>query len=122
MIRTAYNRLLEGKRTNEIVRLLQARYGIENWRWCQWAITQAQGTIRSQKELLPIYVEMYGEKIARVRRRMERVADPLKKAGFRARIAKLGRKKVEAEKHIAAGLAREVAPRTLIAVLLGRTG
>ncbi|MDI6884386.1 MAG: hypothetical protein QMD00_04595, partial [Hadesarchaea archaeon] len=98
-----YNRLLEGKRTNGIVHLLQARYGVENWRWCQWAIAQAQGIIQSQKELLPLYVEMYAQKIARVRRRVERVADPLKRAGFRARIEKLERKKIEVEKHIAAG-------------------
>jgi predicted transposase len=103
MVRTAYNRLLEGKRTNEIVRLLQARYGVENWRWCQWAIAQAQGVIRSQRGLLPLYAEMYDEKIARVRRRMERVADPLKKRGCGARIAKLERRKGEIEKHITAG-------------------
>jgi len=62
MVRTAYNRLLEGKRSNEIVRLLQTRYGVENWRWCQWAIAQAQAVIKSQKELLPLYAEMYDEK------------------------------------------------------------
>ncbi|MDI6643407.1 MAG: hypothetical protein QMD95_05115, partial [Candidatus Hodarchaeaceae archaeon] len=72
MVRTAYNRLLEGRRTNEIVRLLQTRYGVENWRWCQWAIAQARGVIQSQKELLPLYAEMYDEKIARVRQRMDR--------------------------------------------------
>jgi predicted transposase len=103
MIRSAYNRLLEGKRSGEIVRLLQKRYGIENWRWCQWAIAQAQSTIQSQRELLPLYVEMYGEKIARVRQRMERVADSLKKRGYQARIAKLERLKANAEKHISAG-------------------
>jgi predicted transposase len=103
MVRTAYNRLLDGKRTNEIVRLLQARYGVKNWRWCQWAIVQAQAVIKSQKELLPLYVEMYGEKISRVRRGMERVADPLKKSGFRARIEKLERKKAEVERHLEAG-------------------
>jgi len=102
MVRTAYNRLLDGRQTNEIVRLLQTRYGVENWRWCQWAIVQAQGIIQSQKELLPLHVGMYDEKIARVRRRMDRVADPSKKVGFRARIEKLARKKAEVEKHIAA--------------------
>ena len=105
MVRAAYNRLLEGKRTNEIVRLLQMQYGIENWRWCQWAIAQAQAIIKSQKELLPLYVEMYEEKIVRVKRRMARVADPLKKAGFRARIEKLEKHRGEVEKHIAAGTA-----------------
>ena len=103
MVRTAYNRLLEGKHSNEIVRLLQTRYGVQNWRWCQWAIVQAQAIIRSQRELLPLYVEMYGKKIARVRRRLERVADPLKRAGYRARIEKLECKKAEVEKHIRDG-------------------
>ena len=102
MVRTAYNRLLEEKRSNEIVRLLQARYGVENWRWCQWAIAQARGVVKSQRELLPLYVEMYAQKIAKVERKMDRVASPLKKAGYRARIEKLERKKSEVERHIAA--------------------
>jgi len=103
MVRTAYNRLLEGKRVNETVRLLQTRYGVENWRWCQWAITQAQGVIQSQHELLPLYVDMYEEKIAKAKQRMGRVADLLKKRGYAARIAKLERKRREVEKHVAAG-------------------
>ncbi|MDI6883705.1 MAG: hypothetical protein QMD00_00970 [Hadesarchaea archaeon] len=103
MVRTAYNRLLERKRTNEIVRLLQTRYGIENWRWCQWVIMQAQGIIRSQKELLSLYIGMYEKKIASVRWRMDHVADLLKRRGYLARIKKLERGKAEVEKHIAAG-------------------
>ncbi len=103
MVRTAYNHLLEGKRTNEVVRLLQSRYDFENWRWCQWAIKQAQAMIKSQKELLPLHIEMYEEKITRVRRRMKRVASPLKKAGFKARIEKLECKRAIIEKHLKAG-------------------
>ncbi len=102
MVRTTYNRLIKGKKTGEIVRLLQARHGIENWRWCQWAIKQAQSVIQSQRELLPLYVEMYDEKLARVKRRMNRVADPLKRRGYKARIEKLERKRVAMEKHLVA--------------------
>ena len=102
MVRTAYNRLLEGKRTGEIVRLLQTRYGVENWRWCQWATRQAQGIIRSQRELLPLYLEMYGEKIAKVKRKMDRISDPLKRSGYQARVEKLERRKAEVEKHLRA--------------------
>ena len=104
MVRTAYNRLLEGKRSNRIVRLLQTRYGIKNWRWCQCAIVQAQAIIQSQKELLPLYIKMYEEKIASIRWRMERVPDTLKRAGYKARIEKFKCKKAEVEKHIAAGI------------------
>lgn len=103
MVRTAYNRLLEGKRANEILRLLQARYSVENWRWRQWAVVQARATIKSQKELLPLYVEMYEEKIARVKRKMNRVVDPLKRSGYAARIQKLERKKAGVERHTADG-------------------
>jgi len=103
MVRMAYNRLLEGKRPNEVVRLLQNRYSVSNWRWCQWAITQAQSVVRSQRELLPLYHEMYDEKIARIKQKTDRVADPLKRKGYAARIKKLERKKAEVEKHIAAG-------------------
>lgn len=102
MVRTAYNRLLEGKEADEIKRLLCRRYGIWNARWCQWAIMQAQAIIHSQGKLLPLYVEMYKEKIARARRRMDRVAAPLMKLGYRVRIEKLERKKAEIEMHLRA--------------------
>ncbi|NHV59784.1 MAG: hypothetical protein HA492_00045 [Candidatus Verstraetearchaeota archaeon] len=69
MVRMAYNRLLEGKRPNEVVRLLQDRYSVSNWRWCQWAITHAQSVVRSQRELLPLYHEMYDEKIAHIKQK-----------------------------------------------------
>lgn len=100
MVRSAYNCLLESKKTGEIVRLLQARYGVNNWRWCEWAIREAQAVIKSQRELLPLYAEMYQEKIAKVRRRMDRDADPLKRAGFKARVEKLQNLKAEVEQHI----------------------
>ncbi len=102
MVRTAYNQLFESKKTCEVMRLLRARYGIENWRWCQWAIREAGSLIRSQRELLPLYVEMYRERIARVRLKLNRVADSLKRQGYRARIVKLERKKAEVEKYIQA--------------------
>jgi len=102
MVRTTYNQILEGKQTNKIVNILKTRYGIENWRWCQWAILQAQTTINSQRELLPLYVEMYAEKIARVRRKMTH-ADSRKKTGYLARIRKLERQKARVEKHVEAG-------------------
>jgi len=102
MVRTAYNQLLN-KRMKDVVNLLQTRYGIENWRWCQWAIVQAQATIDAQRALLPLYAEMYQEKICRVRRKMKRTADPLKKTGYLTRIRKLERRKARVEKHIDVG-------------------
>jgi hypothetical protein len=99
MVRTAYNQLL-GKRADDVVNLLQTHYGIGNWRWRQWAIVQAQATIDAQRNLLPLYAEMYQEKIKCARRKMTRVADPLKKKGYLARINKLERRKARVEKHI----------------------
>lgn len=103
MTRTAYNRLQENRPSEPVVRQLQERYMVENWRWCQWAIVDAQAMTESQRELLPLYVEMYAEKIARVRKKMNHTTDPTRKRGYEMRIQKLERKKALVEAHIAAG-------------------
>jgi len=48
MKRTAHNRLIEGKPSKAVISHLQNRYMVENWRWCQWALLDAQTGIASQ--------------------------------------------------------------------------
>jgi hypothetical protein len=76
---------------------------VENWRWCQWALQDAQAGIDSQKGLLPIYAEMYTEKIAKIRNKMSHISDKQKKHGYTLRISNLEKLKSEIEKHIADG-------------------
>jgi hypothetical protein len=103
MTRTAYNRQQENMKPTLILRQLQERYGVENWRWHQWALIEAEAMAESQRVLLPLYVEMYTDKIARVKKKLERNTDPIKKKGYEKRIRKLEQKKTLVETHIANG-------------------
>jgi hypothetical protein len=103
MKRTAHNRLTENQPTKTVISQLQHRYMVGNWRWCQWALQDAQAGIDSQKELLPLYAEMYGEKILKVKTKMKHTSDPQKKQGYALRISKLKKLKTKVEKHIADG-------------------
>jgi predicted transposase len=103
MKRTAHNRLTENKPSKTVISHLQHKYTVGNWRWCQWALLDAQAGISSQRALLPLYSDMYAEKTARIRRKMSRTSDPQKRQGYLSRISKLEKLKTEVEKHIADG-------------------
>lgn len=100
MVRSAYNARLRGERYASVKRMLKERYLIENARWRQWAIDEADAKIKSQRELLPLYVEDLSWKINRVRDKVARTANPLKRRGYEARIRKLEAKKSFYERHI----------------------
>ena len=95
MKRTAHNRLSENKPSKTVIGQLQHRFMVGNWRWCQWALLDAQAGINSQRELLPLYAGMYSEKMLRVRRKMNRTSDQQKKQGYLSRISKLEKLKAE---------------------------
>ena len=101
-LRFAYNRLLEGKTANEIVKLVRSVFGL-NSRYAYSALVEAKEVISSQKRLLKVYVRELDEKIKRARRKLGRIKDPLKREGVKARIAKLERKRQKYERHIAEG-------------------
>jgi hypothetical protein len=124
MKRTSHNRLTENKPSKAIISQLQHRYMVDNWRWCQWALLDAQAGISSQKELLPMYAEMYAEKIVRVGRKMSRNSDPQKKQGYLSRLRKLEKQKAEVEKHIADGTISKVVfgSRKLFNEIVGGSG
>ena len=99
-LRLAYNRLLEGKTDNEVVRLIRSVFGL-NSQYAYSALVEAKEVISSQKRLLKVYVKELDKK--RVRRKLGRIKDPVKRRGVKARIAKLERKRREYERHIAEG-------------------
>ena len=101
-LRFAYNRLLEGKTDNEIVKLIRSVFGL-NSRYAYSALVEAKEVISSQKRLLKVYVKELDKKIKRARRKLGRIKDPVKRKGVKARIAKLERKRREYERHIAEG-------------------
>jgi len=100
MVRSAYNASLEGNCYVCAKRMLKRRYFIKNARWRQWAIDEARAKIEAQKEIIPLYVKDLSWKIERVKNKMARTANPLKRAGYEARVRKLGSKKWFYEKHI----------------------
>jgi hypothetical protein len=100
MVRSAYNAKLRGEHYASVKRMLKERYLIENARWRQWTIDEADAKIKSQRKLLPLYVEDLNWKISRVRAKMARTANPLKRRGYEARIRKLEAEKRFYERHI----------------------
>ncbi|RLG36638.1 MAG: hypothetical protein DRN91_07465 [Candidatus Alkanophagales archaeon] len=101
-LRLAYNRLLEGKTDNEVVRLIRSVFGL-NSQYAYSSLVEAKEVISSQKRLLKVYVKELDKKIKRARRKLGRIKDPVKRKGVKARIAKLERKRREYERRIAEG-------------------
>jgi hypothetical protein len=100
MVRSAYNARLKGKRYAYVKRMLKERHHIENARWRQWAINEADANIKSQRQLLPLYAENLTWKIKRVKDKVARTANPLKRKGYEARVSMLEAKKRFYERHI----------------------
>jgi hypothetical protein len=111
----AFNRLIEGKQHREVESILLERYGVENLLWRRNAIIQARGTMKSQQLLLSLHVEELHWKIQRVRRKLDRARNPLKRHGYEARIRKLQSKTMELEAHVKNGTLPKV-------VFSGRSG
>lgn len=103
MMRTSYNRLLQGGEQREVEVALLERYGVRNLLWRRNAIIQAKSIITSQRQLLPLYVEELEWKIQRVQRKLNRTANRLKRKGYEARVRKLECRKAEYENHIRNG-------------------
>ncbi len=103
MTRTGYNRLLDGEGQREIELALLERYGVRNLLWRRNAIIQAKGIVESQRQLLLTYVEELDWKIQRVRRKLNRTVNSLKRRGYEARVRKLEKLKAKFEAHIENG-------------------
>jgi hypothetical protein len=103
MTRTSYNRLLEGREQREVELALLERYDVRNLLWRRNAIIQAKSIIRSQRELLRLYVRELDWKIQQVRRKLSRTSNPLKQHSYEARIRRLEIRKTQFAVHIRDG-------------------
>jgi len=96
--RYSFNRLLEKHGMNELKKDVMAKFGL-NARYSYAAINDAEGTIKSQKELIKEEIYETKEKLKKSRNKLEKVNVPLKRKGIFARIDKLTAKINRYEKH-----------------------
>jgi hypothetical protein len=99
MERTAYNLLRDiDKKKNEkcasssIKLLLRERYGIQNARWIQSVLNQANAILNSQQEGIKYKISLYEEKIQNTNEKLKHLSNELKISGCRAKIRKFQNK------------------------------
>jgi len=100
--RYSFNRLLEDYKVNELKKDVMAKFDM-NARYSYAAIKDAEGTIKSQRELIKEEVYETREKLKKSGKKLEKVTVPLKQKGIRARIDKLTAKLNRYEKHLEEG-------------------
>ncbi|MBU4202316.1 MAG: hypothetical protein KKE96_01425 [Candidatus Altiarchaeota archaeon] len=100
--RYSFNRLLEKHRMNELKKDVMAKFGL-NARYSYAAIKDAEGIIKSQKELIKKEIYETKEKLKKSRKKVEKVKAPLKRKWILARIDKLTTKLNRYEKHLEEG-------------------
>lgn len=87
--RAAYNLLRDGERATTTKRVLRDRYGMKNARWLQSAMNQGRAVMESQEEGIMYKVDLYEEKVRNTSEKMERLHNPLKILGCKAKIQRL---------------------------------
>jgi len=100
--RYSFNRLLEKHGMNELKKDVMVKFGL-NARYSYAAINDAEGTIKSQRELIKGEIYETKEKLKRSRKKLEKVKVPLKRKGICSRIDKLTTKLDRYEKHLEEG-------------------
>lgn len=106
--RVAYNRLSEGESIDQVTHTLESLDSLSlNWRYCEHAARDAQSVLKSQRELLPLYlsdiydrIEDMEKKIMRLR---EHKAKPTRLNAFEMRRSRLNKRKKELEDHLTRG-------------------
>ncbi|MBU4267153.1 MAG: hypothetical protein L6243_06675 [Candidatus Altiarchaeales archaeon] len=96
--RYSFNRLLEEHNMNEVRKDVMDKFGL-NARYSYPATKDAEGIIKSQKELIKWEIYETKEKLKKSRKKLEKVRAPLKRKGIHARIDKLTTKLNRYEKH-----------------------
>jgi IS605 OrfB family transposase len=96
--RTAYQAIRRGVKREEIISSLQSKF-IRNARWCQWAYAEAGDTIRSQKELIDMYIHDLEAKIKKAEEKLERTKKSPHRKGILNRIEKLKNKLIYWQSH-----------------------
>ncbi|MCL4344163.1 MAG: hypothetical protein JRN26_05285 [Nitrososphaerota archaeon] len=99
--RFAFNRLIEGNTVNRTVHLLQDTTLSLNWRYFEHAAKDAEATIESQKELLPLYLSDTYDKIESVKKALEKAKNGSQR--LQSRLKALEKKKDILKEHVMNG-------------------
>ncbi len=74
-----------------------------NWRYCEHAARDAYAELKSQRELLPLYLSDVYDKIEEVNSRLAKARSPRKKERVHRELMRLEKRKRILEKHVADG-------------------
>ncbi len=102
--RIAFNRLVEGKSVKEVTHQLEALGSLSlNWRYCEHAARDADAELKSQQELLPLYLSNTFDTIEESNSRLTRAKSPGKRERLQRTLLRLEKRKRTLEKQIAEG-------------------
>jgi hypothetical protein len=90
--RVAFKMLLQGKGLGETIHRLETLSSLSlNWRYCEHAARDASAAIRSQGELLPLYLSDVYDRIEETEKKLEkrREAKPGKASSLEERLSRL---------------------------------
>jgi IS605 OrfB family transposase len=96
--RTSYQAIRHGEEAKSIISKLQSRF-IANARWCQWCYDEAMDVIRSQTELIEMYINDLESKLNKSKEKLDTISKVKKRRGIMLRIAKLEEKLAYWQQH-----------------------
>ena len=99
-VRTAFNRLLEGMSKGDVEKLVASMFVI-NSRYAKDAVMQAQGIIRSQRELLKRHLTETKRSIKGLRRKLAHIKNEGKRENVSRKIERLNEEVAVLSQHIA---------------------
>lgn len=87
---------------NKLKKRLMDTFGL-NARYCYAAMVEGKETVSSQRQLLPLELKDTESKMAKSKRKLKKVKDPLKRKGIKSRIKKLEKKRDFYKSHLKTG-------------------
>jgi len=101
-VRWAFNRLLDGLKTQDIRETVQTKFML-NSRQANDAVHDAQATISSQRELVKLNYANAQKRVEFTQKRLDKAKSPTKRARLQRRLEKEQRKLTRWQRHIDAG-------------------
>jgi hypothetical protein len=102
--RIAFNDLLRRRSVKDVTHRLETFGSLAlNWRYCEHAARDADAELKSQRELLLVYLSDTYDRMEEVGSRLMKAKSPRKKERLQATLLRLEKRKRVLEKHIADG-------------------
>lgn len=102
--RIAFNDLLRRRSVKDVTHRLETFGSLAlNWRYCEHAARDADAELKSQRELLPLYLSDTFDKKEEVDSRLTKAKSPRKRERLQRSLLRLEKRKRFLEKHIADG-------------------